>query len=73
MPLKSLSAPEGQLDRHRGASEAPVNAFERALEAGAVTVELVDDDGARKFELLGDTPHSSRSATSTPATRVHHR
>ena len=31
--------------------------FERALEAGALAIELIDDDGAGQLELVGKAPH----------------
>ena len=52
-----MSAAERELNRHGGASEARADAFHGALEARAVAIEFVDDDGARKLELLGDGPH----------------
>ena len=34
-----------------------LDAFERALEAGAFAIELVDHDGARQLEFFGEAPH----------------
>ena len=47
-PLKSLSEPMGRWIGNGGAAEERLDAFERALEAGAFAVELVDHDGARE-------------------------
>ena len=48
---------EGKLNGNRRAAEAFMDAFHGALETGAVTVQLIDDNGAGKAELLGGLPH----------------
>ena len=51
-PLGAINIHGSLLPRWRGA--APIH---RALEAGAIPIELVDHDGARKLELLRRVPH----------------
>ena len=48
--------PDGKVDGHGGAPEALLDAGEGALKIGAFAIELIDHDGARKFELLGEGP-----------------
>src|SRR6185503_9492815 len=51
----ALSTP-GQLNGNRVAPEERLNGSERTVEAGAVAIELVDHDGARQVELIGERP-----------------
>ena len=57
---------DGQVDRHGGAAEDRLHAFKRPLEAGALAVELVDDDGARQAEIVRRSSRPFRSALRRP-------
>jgi len=46
--------------RNRGATEAFPDAFHGAVEAGAVAIEFVDDDGAGQLVLIRVSPHFFR-------------
>src|ERR1035441_8448474 len=49
-------AAHGEVDRYGGASEVFLDAGQRALEIGALTIQLVHHNGARQFELFGEGP-----------------
>ena len=55
-PLKSLFGADGKWIGIAVRPKNGLHAFERALKAGAFTVEFVDDDSARKFELFAEAP-----------------
>ncbi len=48
---------DGQLERRDAGAEAVAQLFERAVEGGALLVELVDEDHPGDPHLLGETPH----------------
>ena len=52
----TLRAP-GKLNRDGGAAEKRLDALERAVEAGALAIEFVDDQRARQLEVVGKRPH----------------
>ena len=54
--MKSRSDADGDLDGHGGAAEGVLHALQGALEVGALAVQLIDDDGARQLEIVGETP-----------------
>ena len=56
MPRNSASAPIGQLERRHAGAEPVAQLVERALEAGALAVELVDEDHPRHAEPAGLAP-----------------
>ena len=46
-----------QLDGNGGTAEDGLDAFQRALEVGALAIELIDDDCAGQLEFIGELPH----------------
>src|SRR5205085_5133811 len=47
----------GELDGDGRAAEELLYARQRTVEIGAVPVQLIDDDGAGEFELIGEGPN----------------
>src|SRR5579872_7231265 len=47
---------DGQMNRHGGAPEKLLDAFKGPLKAGALAIQLVDHDGARQIEFVGEGP-----------------
>ena len=56
-PLKPRSSPMRQLDGDDGAAQGFAHGNQRAIEAGALAIEAVDDDKARQPERIGFGPH----------------
>ena len=55
-PAKVALLPDGDLNRHRRASEDRVDALQRPIEARPFPIQLVDHEGARQAVLLGEAP-----------------
>ncbi len=55
--LKVFLGADGQVNRNGGAAKEGLHAFEGALEAGALAVQFVDDDGARKLKFFAEGPN----------------
>ena len=58
---KVLLLADRQLNRDDGAAEHAAQRFERALEAGALAIEAVEDDQARQLRAPRRSPRPSRS------------
>ena len=66
-PVNALLLAEGQLNRDDFARAVAAQRFERALEAGAIAIEPVEDDDARQVQAAASA-QSFSVCTSTPAT-----
>ena len=54
--LKFLLGADGDRHRHRGAAEYALHSIQGPLEIGAISIQSIDHDGARKVELVGEAP-----------------